>query len=326
MEPIVTVRNLSKRYRARTDIATLFSAGADASITAVDGVSFELAGGEAFGLVGESGSGKTTIGRLMIRLEEPDGGEIHVGGRAILDLRGRALKEFYRSTQMIFQDPYGSLNPRFTVLETLMDPVKVQELAPKGERVDWIAKALARAGLTPASEYFNKYPHELSGGQRQRLSIARALVMKPRLIIADEPVSMLDVSIKAGILNLLKSLAQDDGVTILYISHDLSTVKYLCQRTAIMYRGRFVEMGLSESVIDRPQHPYARALKAAIPIADPQVQRERVIPKNGGEVGLPVVQGCRYLSQCPEAMENCAQEDPAFRSTEDDHLVACHLY
>ena len=227
---------------------------------------------------------------------------------------------------MIFQDPYGSLNPRFTVSETLMDPVKVQNLAPPAKRVDWITKALARSGLAPAGEYLYKYPHELSGGQRQRLAIARALVMEPQLIIADEPVSMLDVSIKAGILNLLKSLAKNDDVTILYISHDLSTVKYLCDRTAIMYRGRFVEMGLTEQVIDQPRHPYARALKAAIPIADPKTKRNRVAPKDGAEVPLPVLQGCRYLSQCPDAIDVCAQEDPLLKSTAENRLVACHLY
>ena len=326
VKPILTVRNVVKRYQARTDIGALLSMREADLVTAVDGVSFELREGEVLGLVGESGSGKTTLGRLLVRLEVPDKGEVYLDERSLAELRGAELKKLYRHVQMIFQDPYESLNPRFTSLEMLMDPVKVQQLAPKAERVEWIERALERAGLAPARDYLHKYPHELSGGQRQRLAIARALVMEPRVLVADEPVSMLDVSIKAGVLNLLKSFAEDDGMTIVYISHDLSTVKYLCHRIAIMFRGRFVEVGPSTDVIDRPQHPYAQALKAAVPRAVPGGSRERVRSSDRAASRLPVLGGCRYRTQCPEAMEHCAQEDPTLRKTGDHRFVACHLY
>jgi len=238
MKKIVVVRNLKKNFRVKTDIATLFSRGSDAFIKAVDDVSFDMYEGEILGLVGESGSGKTTIGRMLVRLEEPDSDEIYMDNKKITTLKGKELKRFYRNVQMIFQDPYESINPRFTVFETVVEPVRVQNLAPSGERVDLVALSLERAGLKPPRLFFSKFPHELSGGERQRLSIARALVMQPKVLVADEPVSMLDVSIKAGILNLLKGLSKDLGVTIFYISHDLSTVKYLCDRIIIMYLGK----------------------------------------------------------------------------------------
>ncbi|HSF15804.1 MAG TPA: ABC transporter ATP-binding protein [Vicinamibacteria bacterium] len=288
-------------------------------------MSFEIGEGERLGLVGESGSGKTTIGRLLLRLETADGGDILVRGREISGLRGKDARAFYRDVQMVFQDPYGSLNPRFKVQDTLMDPVIVQRLAPRRGGADRAAWALERAGLSPPEEFFHKYPHELSGGQRQRVAIARALVMNPRVLVADEPVSMLDVSIKAGILNLLKKLSDEDGVAILYISHDLSTVKYLCHRTAILYRGKLVEVGPTGEVIERPRHPYSQALKAAVPNPDPRAPRRQVaMTGNPGERVKDL--GCRFRHRCPDAMEVCAHVEPALIEVGRNHFVACHLH
>jgi oligopeptide/dipeptide ABC transporter ATP-binding protein len=282
--------------------------------------------GEILGLVGESGSGKTTTGRLLVRLEEPDSGEIYVNGHKISNLKGKELKRFYRNVQMIFQDPYESINPRFTVFETVAEPIRVQKLAIRGEHVDLISLSLESSGLNPPRDFLNKFPHELSGGERQRLSIARALVMQPKVLIADEPVSMLDVSIKAGILNLLKSLSKDIQMALLYISHDLSTVKYICDRIIIMYMGKFMEIGFSEDLIDRPQHPYAKALKNAIPVPDPGLKRDRVISNSITEKSFQTIKGCRYRTECQYGMNICMEVEPELKEIEKNHYVACHLF
>ncbi len=289
-------------------------------------MSFDISEGEIIGLIGESGSGKTTIGRLLVRLEEPDSGGIYMNGTDISHLSGKALKLFYRNVQMIFQDPYESNNPRFTVFETVVEPVKIQHLVSGGERIDRVSFALERAGLNPPRNFFSKFPHELSGGERQRLSIARALVMQPRVLIADEPVSMLDVSIKAGILNLLKSLSKDNEMAILYISHDLSTVKYLCDRMIVMYMGKFVEIGFSENVIDQPKHPYTKALKSAIPLPDPSVKRDRILLETSTEKSFQDIEGCCYSPECQWRMKICAEQKPELKGIDGDHYVACHLY
>jgi peptide/nickel transport system ATP-binding protein len=326
MSTIMDVKNLKKYFRAKTDIAGLFSRKTPPMIKAVDDISFDVASGEIVGLVGESGSGKSTIARLLTRLERPDSGEIRIDGLNVNELIGRHLKEFYRHVQMIFQDPYESINPRFMVYDTVVEPVKVQGLAPKSRHFELVTRALERAGLKKENEYISKFPHELSGGERQRLSIARALVVEPKILIADEPVSMLDVSIKAGILNLLKELSQKFGMTILYVSHDLSTVKYLCDRIIIMYLGKFMEIGKAEDVIDHPKHPYTRALKAAIPIPDPTVQRPRVSSDNIYEKSLLAISGCRYSSECPYAQEVCRETQPELIAVDDGRKVACYLY
>jgi oligopeptide/dipeptide ABC transporter ATP-binding protein len=325
MEKVVVAEHLKKSYRVKTDIATLFSKSSNNFIRAVDDVSFDMFGGEILGLVGESGSGKTTTGRLLVRLEEPDSGEIYVNSIKLSSLRVKELKTFYRNVQMIFQDPYESINPRFTVLETVLEPVRVQHLVPPDERNDLAASFLERSGLKPSLNYLHKFPHQLSGGERQRLSIARALVMQPKVLVADEPVSMLDVSIKAGILNLLKSLSRDFQVAILYISHDLSTVKYLCDRLIIMYLGKFMEIGYADSVIDKGKHPYTMALRAAIPIPDPSFKRARTISNNITEKSLHVIQGCRYRTECKYAMDICSKIEPVLKKIGEKHYVACHL-
>lgn len=326
MSKVVVVKDLKKYFKAKTDMATLFSSKPPGMIKAVDDVSFDMDQGEILGLVGESGSGKSTIARLITRLEEPDSGEIWVDAQRISDLKGQDLKRFYRRVQMIFQDPYESINPRFRVYDTVVEPVKVQSMAPRKRRLDLVIQALKRAGLKKVSEYINKFPHELSGGERQRLSIARALVVEPKVLIADEPVSMLDVSIKAGILNLLKRLSQELGMTILYVSHDLSTVKYLCDRIVIMYLGKFMEIGAAQDVIDHPKHPYAQALQAAIPIPDPSFHRPRVISDNIHEKPILAIEGCPYRTDCPTAVDICREIEPTLRLVAENHLVACHLY
>jgi len=326
MSPIIKVMNLKKYFKAKTDIAGLLARKSSPVIKAVDDISFEIARSEIMGLVGESGSGKSTIARLLTRLERPDAGEIWIDGSKVNELAGRHLNEFYRHVQMIFQDPYESINPRFRVYDTVAESVKVQGLAPKSQHSDIVRRALDRAGLKKENEYIYKFPHELSGGERQRLSIARALVMEPKVLIADEPVSMLDVSIKAGILNLLKKLSRTDGMTILYVSHDLSTVKYLCDQIIIMYLGKFMEIGRAEDVIDHPKHPYTQALKAAIPIPDPTIQRPRVSSDDIYEKSLLAIKGCRYCNECPHTMDICRSREPKLRAVGPGQTAACYLY
>jgi peptide/nickel transport system ATP-binding protein len=324
--PVVVVRGVRKWFRSRGELAGLLSGRAGPVVRAVDDVSFDIRAGEILGLVGESGSGKTTLGRLLLRLETPDAGRIVLrDGRDVAALRGRALRRFYRDVQMVFQDPYGSINPRFTAYDTVVEPLRAQGLGRGVERAARVAVALDEAGLRPPETFFAKFPHELSGGERQRLAIARALVLEPRLLVADEPVSMLDVSIRAGILNLLRRLAGELGLTILYISHDLSTTRYLCDRIIIMYRGVFVEMGDPEQVIDDPKHPYAQALRAAIPVPDPAVTRPHADLDVDEDAGFDPG-ACRYAALCPHALPVCRERPPALRTVAPGHQVACHLY
>jgi peptide/nickel transport system ATP-binding protein len=325
VETIARFETLRKHFQVRTDIAGLFSAGHERLVKAVDGVSFEIYRGEILGLIGESGSGKTTIGRLLMGLETPDSGRILVGDRDIVTLKGQERKDYYHHVQMIFQDPFESLNPRFTVYETVNELVKVQRLDRQHPSRDLVPRALSRSGLRPPEQYLRKYPHQLSGGERQRLSIARALVVEPKILLADEPVSMLDVSIKAGILNLLRRLVREDQMTLLYISHDLSTVKYLCDRIVILYLGRVMEIGGSSEVIDQPLHPYAQDLRSAIPNPDPDVKRERLISDTLKEKSLLDISGCRYHPECRLSQDICRQQEPGLRLTATGRRVACHF-
>ncbi|MFI4986139.1 MAG: oligopeptide/dipeptide ABC transporter ATP-binding protein [Alphaproteobacteria bacterium] len=323
----MTVADVVKSFQPRHQLAALFGEREAAPIRAVDGVSFEIGKGELLGLIGESGSGKTTLARLLTRLEVCDRGEIlFLGRRNVAEMRRAELRDFYRNVQMIFQDPYESLNPRFTVLETVIEPLRAQGIGNREGRAQKVAASLARAGLRPPERYLRRFPHELSGGERQRLSIARALVLEPRLIVADEPVSMLDVSIRAGILNLLKELSLSDGLAVLYISHDLSTTRYLCDRIIIMYQGRFVEIGSPEQVLDAPKHPYARMLRAAVPSADPE-ERRASLPEQAEEAGEPLAaNACAYAPECPQAMAVCRARAPLLVDRGAGHRVACHLY
>ena len=332
---LVRVDGLTKLF----PVARGLFRGARAHVHAVDNVSFDLLEGESFGLVGESGCGKTTIGKLLVKLLEPTGGRILFRDRDgspssdeapdgyadIAHTKSRELKAFRRKAQMIFQDPYESMNPRRTIFDTVAEPLSVQGIGSSLERLDRVSRLLELVGLTPASTMLFRYPHELSGGQRQRVAIARALVIEPAFVVADEPTSMLDVSISTGIMNLMQGLAQRLGVTYLYITHDLAVARYMCQRIAVMYLGKIVEMAETEELLANPLHPYTRALLSAVPIPDPSYQRDPV--NILGEVAVPVdpPPRCRFHDRCPIASQECyVDPHPPLEDRGGGHLVACY--
>ncbi|MFN2454070.1 MAG: ABC transporter ATP-binding protein [Pyrinomonadaceae bacterium] len=309
---LVRVRDLFKHFSIE---------GSDDVVRAVDGVTFEIFQGETLGLVGESGCGKSTVGRLILRLLEPTRGEIEFEGRNVLELKSKELRALRREMQVIFQDPYASLNPRLTVRDIVGEPLVIHKLGSKEERRARVAELLTKVGLDP--DYANRYPHEFSGGQRQRIGIARALALNPKLIIADEPVSALDVSVQAQIVNLLQDLQQEFGLTYLFISHGLAVVEHISTRVAVMYLGRIVEVASAAELYANPQHPYTRALLSAIPVPDPTRKRERIILH--GDVPTPInpPSGCRFRTRCPQAIPECAQIDPDLREIAPAHTAAC---
>jgi peptide/nickel transport system ATP-binding protein len=324
---VIEVRDLRKWYPVRRGaLASLFGRGEERHLKAVDGVSFSLGPGEVLGLAGESGCGKSTTAMTILRLYEPSGGEIRFRGTDMIGRNDRrTLRQFRRQAQIVFQNPYESLNPRFTVADSVREPIAINFREDAAALHERLVRAMERAGLTPVENYLDRYPHELSGGQLQRVAIARAISVEPRLLVADEPVSMLDVSIRAGILNLLRHFSSELQMAILYISHDLSTMRHVCTRVAIMYLGRIVEIGEVEDVLDRPQHPYAQALMAAAPVMGAR-KRQRI--RLGGAVPNPLDMptGCRFHPRCPHAMPRCRSEDPALAATDNGRAVACHLY
>jgi peptide/nickel transport system ATP-binding protein len=292
-------------------------------VKAVDGVTFALNRGEILGLAGESGCGKTTTAFTVLSLYEPREGKILFEGKKLSSLRGGSLKTFRKKVQIIFQDPYQSLNPRFTVLKSVSEPLVIHGAGNRKEKMDKTLAALQSAGMIPPEDFLERFPHELSGGQRQRIAIARAIVLDPSLLVADEPVSMLDVSVRAGILNLLKGFARARNMGIIYISHDLGTIRYICDRTAIMYLGRIVEIGRSEDVIRHPVHPYTRALIDSVPETNPQMKRpEANLLGRFIEAERPEF-GCRFHPRCPMRTEVCAKEEPELTPVGDGHEVAC---
>jgi oligopeptide transport system ATP-binding protein len=293
-------------------------------IRAVDGVSFTLEAGETLGLVGESGCGKSTTGRLILRLIEPSGGRIRFEGRDLVALSPPDLWATRQRMQIVFQDPFGSLNPRMRVGRIIAEPLHIYGRADRDGRRRRVAELLEVVGMDPA--FAERYPHELSGGQRQRVGIAAALALQPGLIVADEPVSALDVSVQAQVLNLLMDLRRRFGLTYLFISHDLHVVLHMSDRVAVMYLGEIVEMGPRDAIHRAPKHPYTQALMSAVPVADPTLRRERSVPK--GEIASPlaVPAGCRFHPRCPFAFERCRVERPALREVGTGHRAACHLY
>jgi len=309
------------------DLKRHFDLGKNQILKAVDGISFEIYQGETFGLVGESGCGKSTAGRTIMGLYNRTDGEVSYGGRNVHEMGEKERYEFLRNMQMIFQDPYASLNPRSTVFEIIAEPMEVHGLHKKKEAMQRrVYQLLEDVGLN--RDHANRYPHEFSGGQRQRIGIARALALDPDFIIADEPISALDVSVQAQVVKLLQKLQKEKGLTYLFIAHDLSMVKYISDRIGVMYLGHMVELTTSDQLYANPLHPYTQALLSAIPIPDPDIEESRERMLLEGELPSPInpPSGCVFRTRCPHAMDVCAQVKPAWKEQEPGHFVACHLY
>ncbi|KAB1905686.1 dipeptide ABC transporter ATP-binding protein [Micromonospora sp. AMSO1212t] len=323
-ENIIEVRDLVKHYPVTRGVVFKKTIG---QVKAVDGVSFELKAGETLGVVGESGCGKSTLARVLMNLEKPTGGQVLYKGQDISKLSGGALRRLRRQIQLVMQDPYTSLNPRMTVGDLIGEPFEIHpEVAPRGSRRSKVKELLDLVGLNP--EHINRYPHQFSGGQRQRIGIARALALRPEVIVCDEPVSALDVSIQAQVMNLLEKLQAEFGLSYVFIAHDLSVVRHLSDRVAVMYLGKMVEIGTEDEIYERPTHPYTQALLSAVPVPDPTVRQSKAIIRLQGDVPSPVSppSGCRFRTRCWKAQDICAQEVPLLQIRPgSDHPSACHF-
>jgi len=314
-EPLISARNIKKYFDVK-----------GGKLKAVDGISFDIYPQETFGLVGESGCGKSTAGRTIVRLYEPTDGELIFNGKNIYDLSRKEMQEVRRNFQMIFQDPYASLNPRMTVEDIIAEPLDIhQTYKNRAERSDRVIELLKLVGLN--DEHAMRFPHEFSGGQRQRVGIARSLALNPKFIVCDEPISALDVSIQAQVVNLLKELQKDLGLTYMFIAHDLSMVRYISDRVGVMYLGHMMELANSDELYSNPLHPYTKALLSAIPIPDPEIQRNRKRIMLEGDVPSPInpKEGCRFVERCHYAKDICRKETPVFEEKSENHFAACHI-
>ncbi len=322
--PLLEVRDLKKWYPVQQGLLGQILSGRTSHVRAVDGVSFDIRRGEVFGLAGESGSGKSTIGRAALRLTEPTAGTVRFDGIDLATLSATEMRRLRRRMQVIFQDPMASLNPRMTIGAAVAHGLQIHYPERAAEHRDLVVQMLERVGLTPASFYYDKFPHQISGGQRQRVVIARALVTHPDLVLADEPIAMADVSVRALLLDLMVELKHELNLTYLFITHDLATAKYICDRIGILYLGRLSEVGELREVYGHPLHPYTQALLAAVPVPDPH--RRRTLPMPEGEIPNPIdpPPGCRFHPRCPYAQPECSREEPVLRELRPGHQVACH--
>ncbi|EKN70648.1 oligopeptide/dipeptide ABC transporter ATPase [Neobacillus bataviensis LMG 21833] len=319
MKPLLEVKGLKKHFPVRNPLGRT-----EALVKAVNDVSFQLYEGKTYGLVGESGCGKSTTGRTLLRLIEPTAGEAFYQGKDIFQLKRDEFQKIRKQMQMVFQDPYASLNPRKRIGNTLEEPLKIHGIGTKEERIERVMSILDKVGL--GMEHFYRYPHEFSGGQRQRIGLARALIINPKLVICDEPVSALDVSIQSQIINLLRRLQEDLNLAFLFIAHDISVVRHISDRIGVMYLGQMVEDAPTDNLFAEPLHPYTQALLSVVPIPNPKFKRERIILK--GEIPSPLnpPSGCIFHTRCPHVMKICKTEPPVKKEIATDHFVSCHLY
>jgi len=326
LSEIVKVEHLKKYFPVQKSFLEQLFTGKMSYVKAVDDVTFSINKGEIFTLAGESGCGKTTTGRVIVRLLEPTSGKIYFNSTDITKLKGEKLRLFRRKMQIIFQDPYASLNPRMKLVDAVGHPLEIHGLAKGEEKEKMVLEVLEKVGLTPPEQFINLYPHQLSGGQRQRVALARSIIFKPEFMVADEPVSMIDVSLRTTLIDLMLSFRKELGLTYLFITHDLAVAKYISDKIAIMYLGKIIEMGDKESLFLNPMHPYTQALLSAIPVPNPKRKRKKI--ELVGEVpsAINIPPGCRFHPRCPYKMDKCSKKEPSLIEIEKNHFVACHLH